>query len=97
MSQVGAPLGNQNGRKGKLWSDAIKRAIREKVEGEDWEAKIAKLAGALVDEAKKGELQALKEIGDRLDGKPKQQIEATGEDGGPLKTALTVEYVRPPT
>ena len=83
MSQ-GAPLGNQNAKKGKAWADAIKRAIREKYDGEDWESKLAALAKNLVDAAAKGDLGALKEVGDRIDGKPKQQIEASGADGGPI-------------
>lgn len=31
------------------------------------------------------DLGYFKELGDRLDGKPKQQIEATGADGGPVR------------
>lgn len=75
---MGAPLGNQNakGGKGKVWAEGIRRAIRENVEGEDFEAKIAALARALVANAKLGDLQSLKEIGDRLDGKAAQTIDA---------------------
>lgn len=95
MSQ-GAPLGNQNAKKGKAWAEAIRRAIREKCEGEDYEAKLATLAKKLVTAAEDGDLAALKEIGDRLDGKAMQQQEISGPEGGPLP-ALTVEFVRPPT
>ncbi len=91
MSQ-GAPLGNQNAKKGKAWSDAIRRAIREQVDGEDWEAKIANLAAKLVKAADSGDLAALKEVGDRIDGKPKQQLEVAGEDGGPVQASLTVSF-----
>ncbi|MGE3710031.1 MAG: hypothetical protein AB7G35_10185 [Hyphomicrobiaceae bacterium] len=44
-----------------------------------------KLADALVEKGVTGDVAALKEIGDRLDGKPSQQLEHTGEGGGPLK------------
>ena len=37
-----------------------------------------------------GNLGAIKEIGDRLDGKPAQEI--MGEDGGPLQAAITVSF-----
>ena len=37
-----------------------------------------------------GDMAAIKEIGDRLDGRPAQQIQATGDDDGPL----IVEIVR---
>jgi hypothetical protein len=80
---MGAPVGNNNGSKGRAWSEAVKRAIRAKY-GTEWEEALATLAAKLVDEADKGDLQALKEVGDRIDGKPKQQIEASGEGGGPL-------------
>ncbi len=94
MSQVGAPLGNQNAVKGKAWAEAVKRAIRGKY-GKEWEESLAELAKALVDAAAAGDMQALKEVGDRIDGKPRQQIEQMGEDGGPIKTSMTVEFVGP--
>lgn len=81
QSGPGAPIGNQNGRKGKVWSDAIRRAIREKGHGEDFEAKVASIAAQLVDAALIGDMQALKEIGDRLDGKSPQGVELSGPDG----------------
>ncbi len=34
-----------------------------------------------------------REIADRLDGKPKQQTEVTGADGGPIETrAITLDF-----
>lgn len=80
MSQ-GAPVGNQNAKKGKAWSEAIRRAIREKYEGDDYEAKLAQLARKLVDAADGGDLAALKEVGDRHDGKPAQSV-ALGNEAG---------------
>jgi hypothetical protein len=64
----GAPLGNQNAKKGKAWAEAIKRAIREKYAGDDWEAQLSKLAAKLVDAAHNGDMRALEEIGERIDG-----------------------------
>ncbi len=83
MSQ-GAPIGNQNAKKGKAWSDAIRRAIREKYEGDEWEEKLAKLAKSLVDAAASGDMAALKEVGDRLDGKPAQTVDLGNKDNEPL-------------
>ena len=80
---MAAPVGNSNAAKGKAWSEAVKKAIRAKY-GKDWEESLADLAAQLVNAAAAGDLQALKEVGDRIDGKPKQQIEASGEGGGPL-------------
>lgn len=80
---MAAPVGNSNAAKGKAWADAVKRAIRTKY-GKEWEQSLEELAAKLVEAADQGDLQALKEVGDRIDGKPKQQIEASGEGGGPL-------------
>ena len=40
---------------------------------------IHKIADAVVTAAMTGDMQAAREIGDRLDGKPRQEIEATVE------------------
>jgi hypothetical protein len=85
LSQVGAPSGNQNAKKGKAWAEAVKRAIRAKY-GKEWDESLQELAGKLVKAADEGDLAALKEIGDRLDGKPTQQTEVSGPDGGPVET-----------
>lgn len=47
--------------------------------GEDHKA-LRKVAKALIDKASEGDVSAIKELGDRLDGKPAQAIE-NGEDG----------------
>ena len=39
--------------------------------------------------AEGGDMQAIKEIGDRLDGKPKQQVEASGPGGGAIQISVT--------
>lgn len=85
MSQVGAPLGNQNAKKGKAWAEAVKRAIRAKY-GKEWEESLQELAARLVAAADEGDLQALKEIGDRLDGKPKQTV--GGDEETPLQMVI---------
>lgn len=95
MSQ-GAPLGNQNAKKGKAWAEAIRRAIREKYDGEDWEAKLAKLAKELVDAAGEGDMQALKEVGDRLDGKPSQAVDLGSDPDRPVIQKVVRELVRTP-
>jgi uncharacterized protein YjcR len=71
----GAPVGNKNATKNKIWSDAVRKAITQ---GEN----INLLAAALVEKALAGDISALKEIGDRLEGKPTQQIDQTTEHSG---------------
>lgn len=62
------------GRKGeKIWADAVRRAVMRRMEDvEGKPQKLERLADALVSSALEGETVALKEIGDRLDGKPAQ-------------------------
>lgn len=75
---MGAPIGNTNGKKeNRLWADAIRKKV---IQGKS----LDKLAAKLVQMAEEGDMSALKELGDRLDGKAKQQIEATGLDDGPV-------------
>jgi hypothetical protein len=76
---MSAPEGNQNAVKNRPWADALRRALL----AEDGQ-KLRALADRLVEQALAGDVTALKEIGDRMDGKPKQQIEASGPDGTPF-------------
>jgi hypothetical protein len=76
------------GRKGeKIWADAVRRAVMRRLEDEEGKPKkLERLADRLVEEGLAGDVTALKEIGDRLDGKPRQIIEGTGEGGAILIT-----------
>ena len=69
--------GNQNAAKGKRWKIALSKRI-EALQAMD------ALAEALITEALTGNIQALKEIGDRLDGKSVQGVEVGGIDGEPI-------------
>jgi integrase len=64
----GAPKGNTNAQKGKVWNDALIRAIAS-----DHGARVLKAAHRLLDDAANGEPWAIKELADRLDGKPQQE------------------------
>ena len=71
--------GNPNGRaKDKTWADAIRIAVNEAYEGGD-RKKLRVLAEKLVDKALEGEIAAMKEIGDRLDGKAAQSVDVSSE------------------
>lgn len=71
---AGAPVGNNNSIKSKPWRDALNRAIAQQ-DGK----KLRAMADKLIAQAMKGDVSALKEIGDRLDGKAIQQVEAKVE------------------
>jgi len=76
---MGAPAGNQNGAKGTRWRDAINRALENRSRAAQAEA-IDALAEKLLTLCDEGDLGALKELGDRLDGKPKQSVDVGTDD-----------------
>jgi len=90
---MAAPLGNQHAAKDKQWARAIEAALDRRSRVDRVEA-LAELAEQLLKKCDGGDIGALKELGDRLDGKPKQQTEISGPDGGPVQGNLTVELVR---
>ena len=84
----------EGGRKGpsndKIWRDAIMRAVHRAANGEKTK-RLEQLADQLVARGISGDVPALKEIGDRLDGRPSQAIEHGGKDGGDLIVKI-VQY-----
>lgn len=83
-TMAGAPLGNRNAAKTKEWQSAIYRAIDKRGLG-DRKAALDELASKLLDLVATGDLPALKEFGDRLDGKPAQAIIGGDEDDPAIK------------
>lgn len=88
---MAAPKGNQNAAKAKIWSAAIERALAEKSRAKG-KVMLDECARALVDKAAEGDVSALKELGDRLEGKPVQAV--TGADGGPVQVAGQLTFVK---
>jgi hypothetical protein len=84
----GAPVGNQNGKKGKLFYNQLRVALIQ----ED-SRKLRMIAQKLVDAAEQGEPWAIKEVIDRVDGKAVQATEISGLDGGILETLNTINIV----
>lgn len=82
----------------KIWRDALTRALARKGSEGGVIAGLDAIADQVVTAAVNGDKDAWKEIGDRMDGKPKQQTELTaGEDadGNPIPVGIAVELVRP--
>jgi len=67
---------------------AVKRPLNDDAKGK---TKLDRIAAALVQQACDGDVPAIKEIGDRLDGKVPQAV--MGEGGGPV--ALAVSWLPP--
>jgi hypothetical protein len=84
MASRGGQIGNTNGSKGKPWADAIRYAL---LNYESKELKIKRgqalkaIARKVVEAALSGDDDAIDEIANRMDGKPVQAIEGTGENG----------------
>jgi HPt (histidine-containing phosphotransfer) domain-containing protein len=72
---AGRPVGAQN--KDRPFRDALRMEIA--AAGED-ARQLRKVARALLDTAASGDVQAIREVADRLDGKPAQAIEHTGDN-----------------
>jgi len=74
---MGAPIGNTNAQKAsRLWTDAITKTVHEVDPNcPDGYKKLRSLARKLIDKGLEGDTTALREIGDRLDGKAIQQID----------------------
>lgn len=80
---AGAPLGNTNGAKGKVVTDAIRKALA----ADDW--KRLRLGAEKVAEAyAAGEQWAVQFVADRMDGKPHQTL--SGPDDQPLLGGIDV-------
>jgi hypothetical protein len=68
---AGPPMGNKNATKNKPWSEAIAKFAVQNPNKRD------KVIEKLYEQALEGKLDAIKEIMDRTEGKPKQSIDVT--------------------
>lgn len=89
MADRGAQEGNTNATKGMEWRDAIRRALAKvgrTVEGDEaaYRKGLDKVADKFIAAAEDGESWAMKELGDRTDGKAMQSVELSGPDGEPV-------------
>lgn len=92
---MAAPIGNKNAAKAKVWHAAIVRALEKRDQSRsDGKKEIDALAEKLLQLVAAGDLPALKELGDRLDGKPAQII-AGDDDLPPVQVSGVVRLVRP--
>lgn len=74
--------GNPGGRpKQRMWKDALVLALKDG-DGQ----RLRRIAEKVALLAEEGDMAAIKEIGDRLDGKPAQTTVVQGdEEGGPVR------------
>ena len=75
---MGAPIGNKNSTKDKrVWGKVVRKLAVQ----EDYK-RIHNVADALFRKAEDGDIAAIKELGDRIDGKSEQTI--TGDSDQPI-------------
>ena len=89
-NKVGAPEGNDNARKGKLFYDQLRRVL---VQNDS--LKLRQVSEKLVDAAIEGEPWAVKEVIDRMDGKAVAIQEIQGPDGAQLKGGFILTFEEP--
>ena len=83
---MAAPEGNTNSSKSnRLWANTIRKIAVQNPQ------RLHRIAEALYAKAEEGDLQSVKEIGDRLDGKPATVI--AGDDDNPLTLIQKIELV----
>ena len=82
--QSGNPAGRP--KRVKPWKDALDRAIKRRQESDPHA--LDKLADKLLCKVDEGDTPAIKELGDRLDGKVPQSIEG-GDDDNPVRLVVT--------
>ena len=89
MAKSGGQPGNKCAAKGAQWRQAIRKALAKYADanGDKVSAKrgLELVAEKFVEAAAAGEPWAMKELGDRIDGKPSQGVELSGPAGGPIE------------
>lgn len=80
---MAAPLGNHNATKSKAWTAAINRALERRSLASQIPA-LDVLADKLLEQCEDGNLAALQELGNRLEGKPAQALTLSGDQDNPL-------------
>ena len=81
--------GNPEGRRVEGGFGKFRQTLDRAIAQDDAK-RLRQCAETLLDLAAGGDLQAIGMLADRLDGKPRQQTEITGADGGPvyIKTGI---------
>lgn len=75
---MASPNNPKGAKSDKLWRDALMRAVKREVDKGGKTKRLEVLADKLVEEGMAGNVAAIKEIGDRLDGRPAQAVEMSG-------------------
>jgi len=89
---AGAPFGNDNATKNRLFRETLDRAIKQ-----DSGKRVRACTEKLLDLAAEGEPWAVQMVADRLDGKAAQQVIHTGDAENPVTVQEIVRRVVNPS
>lgn len=90
MANRGGQPGNQNAAKPKRWANAIDKALENRCKS-DGQAALVNLAEVMLKAAEQGEAWAIKELGDRLDGKSAQSVVVGGDPENPIQHEVSAK------
>jgi hypothetical protein len=84
---MGAPVGNANASKSRLFYDALRKNLVQNPE------RVQTVVENLISAAEANEMWAIKELIDRVDGKAIQSNTLENADGSPLLSGIQVTFV----
>jgi hypothetical protein len=86
---AGAPIGNKNASKSRMFSDRLRMVLTQEPH------RLRTIAEQLVSKAEEGEPWAIRELMDRLEGKAIQATSIENADGSPILNSIQVSFVAP--
>src|SRR5262249_30015720 len=84
MGHSYVPRNPRGQQRDKIYREALRLELADMSEGIDLK-KLRQIARAHIEKAASGDMQAIKELADRLDGRPAQVLEHRDPDSPPLK------------
>src|SRR5262249_34057086 len=83
MGHSYVPRNPRGQQRDKIYREALRLKLADMSEGVDLK-KLRQIARAHIEKAAAGDMQAIKELADRLDGRPAQILEPSGPDSEPI-------------
>jgi hypothetical protein len=77
-----------------MFSAAVRKAVMRAVSKQDPRRRLEAIADRLVEEAMRGDMSAVVEVGNRLDGRSKQQLEIATDNRMTIVIAAGGDYPR---
>lgn len=81
---MAAAIGNEYAANARRWRSAIDKALSNRCKSDGQKALVA-IAEQMLQKADEGDMTAIKELGDRMDGRPHQSTSLEGPNGGPVQ------------